>query len=219
MTNKMWDTENGPGYGDELNLVDPGFNSGWTNIQGFWKHVQYDEWEPKSEKDENNLVKFGSKGNYRDPELAWKKATGVTAIKFLNSDKYGKEYENDIFVGTVLPNGDIYHFDLNQERNGLDLKGPLKDKIVDSYDELVNVTFGKNFDTVSDITVGPDGYLYVVSLNNGEVYRIVPTQDENFVTATTTTNTTVDSLGNYAGDAVQEDEDVSSDRADMYMVG
>ena len=109
----------------------------------------------------------------------------MTAIKFLNSDKYGKEYENDIFVGTVIPNGDIYHFDLSQERNELDLKGPLKDKIVDSYDELVDVTFGKNFDTVSDITVGPDGYLYVISLNNGEVYRIVPTQDENFVTATT----------------------------------
>ena len=190
LTYRMWDTENGPAYGDEINLVEPGFNSGWTKIQGFWKHVKYDKWEPKTEKDEASLIKFEGKGSYSDPELAWKTATGVTAIKFLDSDKYGKGYENDIFVGTVIPNGDIYHFDLNQERNKLDLIGPLNNKIVDSYEELDDVTFGKNFNTVSDITVGPDGYLYIVSLNNGEIYRIVPTLDKNLVNSITTTNTT-----------------------------
>lgn len=25
-------------FGDEINLVEPGFNSGWRKIQGFWKH-------------------------------------------------------------------------------------------------------------------------------------------------------------------------------------
>src|SRR6185503_5784112 len=29
ITQKLWDTENGPNYGDEINLVEPGFNSGW----------------------------------------------------------------------------------------------------------------------------------------------------------------------------------------------
>ena len=29
VTGKMWDTENGPTFGDEINLVEPGFNSGW----------------------------------------------------------------------------------------------------------------------------------------------------------------------------------------------
>ena len=28
VTGKLWDTENGPDYGDEINLVEPGFNSG-----------------------------------------------------------------------------------------------------------------------------------------------------------------------------------------------
>jgi glucose/arabinose dehydrogenase len=28
VTGKLWDTENGPNYGDEINLVEPGFNSG-----------------------------------------------------------------------------------------------------------------------------------------------------------------------------------------------
>ena len=28
--------ENGPDYGDEINLVEPGFNSGWKKIHGIW---------------------------------------------------------------------------------------------------------------------------------------------------------------------------------------
>jgi aldose sugar dehydrogenase len=34
VTGNTWDTENGPGYGDEINLVEPGFNSGWLEISG-----------------------------------------------------------------------------------------------------------------------------------------------------------------------------------------
>ena len=33
----MWDTENGPTFGDEINLVNPGFNSGWSQVAGIWK--------------------------------------------------------------------------------------------------------------------------------------------------------------------------------------
>ena len=37
VTGNLWDTENGPNYGDEINLVKPGFNSGWAILQGFAK--------------------------------------------------------------------------------------------------------------------------------------------------------------------------------------
>ncbi len=37
VTGNLWDTENGPHYGDEINLVEPGFNSGWVSVQGIWK--------------------------------------------------------------------------------------------------------------------------------------------------------------------------------------
>src|SRR6476646_5953033 len=40
VSGKLWDTENGPDYGDEINLVEPGFNSGWELIQGFAKNSQ-----------------------------------------------------------------------------------------------------------------------------------------------------------------------------------
>ena len=33
-TDQLWDTENGPSIMDEINLVDPGFNSGWDGADG-----------------------------------------------------------------------------------------------------------------------------------------------------------------------------------------
>jgi aldose sugar dehydrogenase len=34
LTGRLWDTENGPEFGDEINIVRPGFNSGWNKVQG-----------------------------------------------------------------------------------------------------------------------------------------------------------------------------------------
>ncbi|MGA7370308.1 MAG: PQQ-dependent sugar dehydrogenase [Nitrososphaeraceae archaeon] len=36
LTGNLWDTENGVIFGDEINLVYPGFNSGWNKIDGIW---------------------------------------------------------------------------------------------------------------------------------------------------------------------------------------
>ena len=41
ITGMLWDTENGPGYGDEINLVPLGFNSGWNKVQGLWDPEGY----------------------------------------------------------------------------------------------------------------------------------------------------------------------------------
>lgn len=35
ITGMLWDTENGPQEGDEINMVYPGFNSGWHKVYGF----------------------------------------------------------------------------------------------------------------------------------------------------------------------------------------
>ena len=34
MTGKLWDAENGEDVFDEINLVEPGFNSGWKQVMG-----------------------------------------------------------------------------------------------------------------------------------------------------------------------------------------
>jgi glucose/arabinose dehydrogenase len=98
----------------------------------------------------------------------------VTALKFLNSTKLGVEYENDMFVGDIN-NGRIYHFDLADDRTELALSGELSDKVADSPSELDSVIFGSGFRSISDIEVGPDGYLYILSYGPGKILRVVPT--------------------------------------------
>jgi aldose sugar dehydrogenase len=175
----LWDTENGPQFGDEINLVEPGFNSGWEKVQGIWKLNQtkskngmYDETS-----DNVKLVDFDDKGKYSSPEFVWDKPVGPTALLFLASDKLGEEYENDIFVGSVK-NGVVYHFDLDNNRKSLSLTGDLSDSVLDRKDNARQIIFGENFGIVTDLQVGPDGYLYIVSGNRGTdagaIYRIVP---------------------------------------------
>jgi hypothetical protein len=52
--------------------------------------------------------------------------------------------------------GIIYHFNLNKDRTELDLSGSIVDKVANNYAEMSNIIFAGPFDTISDITVGPD---------------------------------------------------------------
>jgi glucose/arabinose dehydrogenase len=172
VTGNLWETENGPNHGDEINLVEPGFNGGWKQLMGMAS--DYKGFDPN-----NDLVDFGGKGKYSDPEFEWVDTVAPTAITFLNSDKLGVQYENDIFVGSVK-GGRIFNFDLNDDRTELVLDNPLDDKVADTNDELEDVTFANDLGTITDIEVGPaDGYLYVVSFGNGAIYRIIPGGDSD----------------------------------------
>ncbi|MGB8034404.1 MAG: PQQ-dependent sugar dehydrogenase [Nitrososphaeraceae archaeon] len=169
LTGRLWDTENGPAYGDEINLVQPGFNSGWEAIQGIWRPVpkHLDIYAGSAVINPNNLVTFNGKGKYRSPEFIWYQPTGPTAIKFLNSTKLGKQYQNDIFVAD-FHQGNIYHFKLNQDRTGLVLNGSLANRrIANNVNDLKGVVFGYGFGGITDMQISPDGYLYVLSLYEG----------------------------------------------------
>jgi len=172
VTGKLWDTENGDACCDEINTVQPGFNSGWRKVQGFW--------EVKGNTHGNivqnptNLVDFGGKGKYESPKFVWLNTTGPTAIKFLNSDKLGKQYQNDMFVADYH-GGNIYHFKLNQNRTELVLNGTLADKIANNAQELEDIKFVEGMGAITDLQVSPyDGYLYAVSISGGKIYRILP---------------------------------------------
>lgn len=113
-------------------------------------------------------------GKYSSPELISNTPIAPTAIKFYDSDRMGNEYKNDLFVADANT-GSIYHFDLNEKRSGLQLRGPLKDKIIDDFSELNNTLFAKGFGRITDMDIGPDGYFYVVSSEDPgtAVYKIV----------------------------------------------
>jgi glucose/arabinose dehydrogenase len=163
LTNILWDTENGAGSDDEINVVNPGFNSGWVQVQG----------KAPPDFDYSQLVTFSGKGKYSDPEFTWHDTTGPTKILFFNSSKLGKNYENDIFVSDIH-HGRIFHFELDANRTSLALHGPLIDRVADTDNETSGLIFGSNFGGISDMEVGPDGYLYVVSLGRGTIYKIIP---------------------------------------------
>jgi glucose/arabinose dehydrogenase len=192
VTGKLWDTEIGPNGEDEINIVEPAFNSGWRKIQGL----------ADSQSEVSGLVKFpglsvrqysiiglveelsyriqGLGGKYSDPELVWEDPIVPTAIEFLDSKLFGGKYQNDIFVGS-FNDGRILHFHLNEQRDGLYLRGPLEDKIEHNPQGYIPVVFGRNFGGIVDLETGPDGYLYVLSLvaDEGKIYRIIPKNTTN----------------------------------------
>ena len=177
ITGNLWDTENGPGENDEINLVEPGFNSGWIQVQGMSSILNNNEFNPENENGEDSasdgLVDFDGKGKYSDPEFVWSVTLGPTALIFFHSDKLGQQYQNDIFVGSIVT-GNIYHFDLNQDRTQLVLTGELEDKIAETRETgEQDIIFGEGFAGISDLEVGPDGNLYVVSLGQGKIFRVV----------------------------------------------
>jgi glucose/arabinose dehydrogenase len=162
ITGELWDTENGPNNYDEINLVLPGFNSGWEQIMG-----------PDSRDPQGviNLVQF-SGSHYADPKFSWLNTVGPTALAFLNSMRLGIEYENDLFVGDIK-NGNLYRFRVKAGRDGFDFNSPgLSDLVADSSAEFQEVLLGTGFGGITDIKVGPDGLLYVLSFGLGKIFAI-----------------------------------------------
>lgn len=167
ITGILWNTEVGNLTNDEINIVKPGFNSGYVVVQGL---------SPSIPATLAALVNFKGKGIYHDPKLVWEQKVVPTGIKFLTSDKLGLQYRNDIFVGSFLDDGKLYHFELDQNRDHLLLPKELSSKVLHTWNDtaLKEIVFGTGFGGISSLTVGPDGYLYVVSVVNGKIYRIVP---------------------------------------------
>jgi aldose sugar dehydrogenase len=173
LTGQLWDTENGPHYGDEINLVQPGFNSGWVKVQGIWM-PDFDQMG-KLSLDPSTLVSFDGKGKYSEPEFIWVPPVAPTAIQFLTSNKYGPLYENDLFVSDANT-GTVYHFELNNDRTALQLNESLQDKIASNMNELKSIVSATGFGRITDMQVGPDEYLYVLSSSDDgiSIDRLIP---------------------------------------------
>ena len=74
VTGALWDTENGPADYDEVNRINPGFNSGWNQIMG------PDSRDPQGVGNLFNMPGAGS--TYSDPEFSWLATIAPTAILF-----------------------------------------------------------------------------------------------------------------------------------------
>lgn len=172
VTGKLWDAENGEDVFDEINVVEPGFNSGWKSVMG--------PMSANAGVSESSLASIP--GSYHaDPVFSWAESRGITDIEFLNSTAFGSNYENGVFAGDIT-SGALYYFQPNADRTGISLEkdSPLSDLVADSDEELSPVTIGTGFAGITEIETGPDGNLYLLTFNRendgqGSLLKILPT--------------------------------------------
>jgi glucose/arabinose dehydrogenase len=200
----LWDQENGEDAFDEINLVAPGFNSGWIQLMGPSDRVtQYKQIETTNVDAEGfpNLQQFrwgperiadsqaealarlyvlpGSQ--YSEPEYSWVHVMAPAAIGFLSSDALGPQWNGDLFVGFSVNDdplgGGLMAFEINGTRDAI-----VGDIVADNstfHDPSANQTHivGTGFGVVTEILTAPNGNLLVVSLDQGkllEVFRPAP---------------------------------------------
>ena len=204
LSGNLWDQENGEDAFDELNLVEPGMNSGWIQITGpvervsefkaietaslhheDFPNLQQFRWPPEliadtpAEALSRLFVLPGS--HYSDPEFSWKHVLAPAAIGFLDSKALGPQFHGDLFVGFSVSEplgGPLFVFNLTGNRDRIGVDDPrLKDRVADNVDfhemtESESLLIGQNFGVVTDIKTGPNGNLFIVSLDQGAVYEI-----------------------------------------------
>jgi glucose/arabinose dehydrogenase len=168
-TGHPWDTENGPGNYDEINRIVPGRNSGWNRIMG-----------PVSRDLQGTSDLWMAPGSaYRDPDFSWNIPVAPTALVFPASPLLGCALQDQLVVGDNNC-GNLYRFHLDAARDTLTFTSmPLLDRVADNTvnrcsDEQAEILFGASWGAVTDLELGPDGWLYVVSLTLGQVLRIGP---------------------------------------------
>ncbi|MGH7897769.1 MAG: PQQ-dependent sugar dehydrogenase [Candidatus Binatia bacterium] len=178
----LWASENGPDAYDEVNRVAAGFNSGWNKIMG------PDARDPQGLGDLFNMP--GGASAYSDPEFSWLNPVAPTAILFPVGSALGPAYDA---VALVADNntGSISRLPLNGARDAFDFSGftGLADLVADNASETGQVRFGANFGAATDLKLGPDGAVYVVSIGRGIVYRIRPRPPTPTPTVTRTPTT------------------------------
>ena len=173
LTGRLWFTENGPNVYDEVNTAAPGFNSGWLRIMGpDSRDARYGE-NGNYAYDARHLVMLQN-AYYDDPRFSWYTPIGVAAICFLRSARFDADLRDQCVIGESV-NGRLYLFQMNTNRNGFRFTDTrLHDLVADSAAERDLNAWGSSWGVVSDLKIGPDGYLYVVSHLANRIHRIRP---------------------------------------------
>ena len=199
-SSSLWIQVNGDDSFDEIERIDAGENSGWVQIIGpadriadfksiettlGGQNLQQLRWPPTNlantpEEALSRLFMLPG-AHYSDPEFSWKYAVAPGGIGFLNGRALGPQYDGDLFVGaarTTLEGGYLFRFNLTGNRQKIGVDDPrLQDRVADNiakFDitESESLLFGRNFGVGTDVQTGPNGNLYVVSLDRGVIYEV-----------------------------------------------
>ena len=145
----LWMTEHGPQGGDEINLPKAGANYGWP-LATFGENY--------------GGGKMGdgatSKPGTEQPLHYWVPSIAPSGMAFLTSDRYGKAWKGNLFVGSLK----FSYLDR------IELSAPFSGKVVRETKLLADVG-----ERVRDVRQGPDGLLYVLTdSSKGQLIRLLP---------------------------------------------
>jgi glucose/arabinose dehydrogenase len=150
-TGQLWQTENGPNGGDEINILKPGANYGWPMVSYGRQYTGPFQSERPSHE------------GFEPPVVIWVPAIATSGLTFYTGDKL-PAWNGDVFVGGLrtgeIPGtGHIERILFNEKMEELrreSLLGDLRQRM-------------------RDIRQGPDGLLYVLTdEKDGALLRIEP---------------------------------------------
>lgn len=119
--------------------------------------------------------------HYSAPEFSWKFEVAPGGIGFVRGRGLGPAFEGDLFVAGARPfleGGHLFHFNLTGNRRAIGVDDPrLNDRVADNrhkweITESESLLIGRNFGVGTDVQTGPNGNLYIVSLDKGAIYEI-----------------------------------------------
>ena len=152
ITGAIWQIENGPNGGDEVNILTPGTNYGWPLIS--LGRTYAGPWQGPF-----------SKEGYRDPIIYWMPAIAVSSITFYTGDRLPK-WKGDVFVsgmryGEIPGTGQLHRILINKNLEELRREPLLQDLRR----------------RIRDVKQGRDGLLYLLTDEaEGVMLRIEPAE-------------------------------------------
>jgi glucose/arabinose dehydrogenase len=152
-TGEMWQNENGPNGGDEINILRPGRNYGWPLVS--YGRTYQGPWQSE---------RPGHAG-FEPPVVYWMPAIAVSGMTFYTGDRFPK-WKGDVFVGSMRT-GEI-------PGTGHLERILFNEKMEELRRESLLVELRQR---IRDVRQGPDGLLYVLTdEKQGAVLRIEPAQ-------------------------------------------
>ena len=152
VTGELWNSENGPNGGDEINIVKAGKNYGWPTVS--MGRSYEGPWQGKFEKD-------GMEG----PVVYWMPAIAASGLMIYTGDKF-PQWRNNAFVGAMrygeIPNtGHLQRIVVNE-------------KTQEIRREMLLTEFRQR---IRDVKQGPDGFVYLLTDENpGVLLKLEPAQ-------------------------------------------
>ena len=157
-TGQLWETENGPQGGDEINIIRAGLNYGWPVVT-YGRAYSSDPEGARSGLPPPTIQPPTAAPGMEEPFTYYKPSIAIAGMTFYTGDKF-PEWTGDLFAGG--------------------LAGRQLSRVIFNAQDLESrrqVLLSELGQRIRDVKQGPDGFLYVTTdMQDGAVLRIEPAQ-------------------------------------------